>query len=121
VTPEFVPVPVPVKVNCWPLAGIRPPELVTAPTTLKVTVPLEVKVADPTAVTEAMPTGIIRGGVTVTPLKPAANVTETVICVVFPANTVRLGGTLSVKPDKLPDAVPLAGCELKVPLSPLRL
>jgi hypothetical protein len=110
-----------VKVNCWPLADIRPPEVVTAPTTLKVTVPLDVKVADPTAVIEAMPVGIVVGGLIVTPLKPAANVTETVICVVFPANTVKLGGTLRVKPGKLLAAVPLADGELKVPLSPLTL
>jgi len=115
--PELAPVPVPVKVNCWPLASTNPPLPVTAPTTLKVTVPLELKVLEPTAVIDAMPVGIVVGGVTVTEPKPDAMVTETVIGVVFPANTVSDDGTLSVKPGKLLAAVPVADGELNVPLS----
>jgi hypothetical protein len=118
---EFVPVPVPVKLNSWLLAADKPLRLVTELTTLKVTEPLELKVFDPTAVTEAMPVGSVVGGVTVTEPKPDARVAETVICVVFPANTVSDDGTLSVKPGKLLAAVPLADGELNVPLSPLSL
>jgi hypothetical protein len=104
------------------LAADKPLTLVTELVTLKVTVPLAVNVFDPTAVTDEMPGGNELGGVTTTEPKPEAMVTDTAICVVFPANTVSDVGTLNVKPGRLlDDVVPVAVGELNVPLSPLTL
>ena len=50
------------------------------------------------SVIEATPNGMVVGAVTVTEPKPEAIVTETAICVVFPANTVNDGGKLRVNP-----------------------